>query len=87
MADLNIVKFSKDEEAEHHNSKVIRLLEEALEHAKNESSTSLALTMICGDGNVIDCYHNGGRPYVMVGAIEALKTDFIHGHIQGRYDG
>lgn len=84
MGDLKVVEFKRNEKTEHNQSEVIRLLEEALSHAKNEGCVSLALLMICGDGNVVDCYHNGGRPYVMVGAIEALKQDFISAQIESR---
>lgn len=84
MSDLKVVEFKRDEASEFHQSEVIRKLEEALSHAKSEKCISLALLMICSNGNVVDCYHNGGRPYVMVGAIEALKHDFISAQIESR---
>ncbi|EOC0120656.1 hypothetical protein ACI0YO_003593 [Cronobacter sakazakii] len=36
------------------------------------------------DGSVLDCWHNGGRPYVMVGAMESLRLDFINANIERR---
>ncbi|PCR32804.1 hypothetical protein CQA89_22680, partial [Klebsiella pneumoniae] len=45
---------------------------------------SVAVILLDDEGNAIDCWHNGGRPYVMVGAMESLKTDFIHAHIERR---
>ncbi|SBZ23989.1 putative ABC transporter ATP-binding protein [Klebsiella pneumoniae] len=40
--------------------------------------------MINNDGSVLDCWHNGGRPYVMVGAMESLRLDFINANIERR---
>ncbi|MDP1114637.1 hypothetical protein Q6270_26890, partial [Klebsiella pneumoniae] len=45
---------------------------------------SLGLLMINNDGSVLVCWHNGGRPYVMVGALESLRLDFINANIERR---
>ncbi|MCP5772744.1 hypothetical protein POV98_26125, partial [Klebsiella pneumoniae] len=66
------------------NDQVIRLLKQALERAENGGCHSVAVILLDDEGNAIDCWHNGGRPYVMVGAMESLKTDFIHAHIERR---
>ncbi|WP_227781011.1 hypothetical protein [Hafnia paralvei] len=63
---------------------IIRLLEEALEHAKNGSYHSIAIVMISAEHEVLDCWHNGLYPYQMVGALESLKTDYIHACIERR---
>lgn len=80
---LNIVQFTRDDKAEHNKANVIRLLKEALAFAENGSPQSLAVIMI-SNGDVMDCYHHGGAPYMMVGAIESLKTDYIHAQIERR---
>ncbi|CNI32855.1 TPA: hypothetical protein ACW96C_004481 [Yersinia enterocolitica] len=82
-AKLNIVQFTRDDKAEHNKANVIRLLKEALAFAENGSPQSLAVIMI-SNGDVMDCYHHGGAPYMMVGAIESLKTDYIHAQIERR---
>ncbi|HCL6635059.1 TPA: hypothetical protein N2Q63_004703 [Citrobacter freundii] len=84
MSDLKVVPFSGKAQSGHDSQEVIRLLEEALQMAREGSCHSLAVIMLSNDGGAIDCWHSGGRPYVMVGAIEALKTDFIHSNIEGR---
>lgn len=82
-AKLNIVQFTRDDKAEHNKANVIRLLKEALAFAENGSPQSLAVIMI-SNGDVMDCYHHGGAPYMMVGAIESLKIDYIHAQIERR---
>lgn len=59
------------------------MLEEALQYARSGNPQSLAIIMIA-EGDVIDCYHHGGAPYLMVGAMESLKTDYIHAQIERR---
>ncbi|SUP84865.1 hypothetical protein ACILPN_20400 [Yersinia wautersii] len=83
MSELKIVPLIKDSTAEHNKANVVRLLKEALEFAENGNPQSLAIIMI-SNGDVMDCYHHGGAPYVMVGAIESLKTDYIHSQIERR---
>lgn len=84
MPDLKIVELKPSKETDNNNVEVIRLLEEALQHAREGKSQSLALLMINNDGSVLDCWHNGGRPYVMVGAMESLRLDFINANIERR---
>lgn len=84
MPDLKIVPFKKMPESSADNAEVIRLLTEALEHARKGSCHSVALLLIDSDGNALDCWHNGGRPYVLVGALESLKLDFINVNIERR---
>ena len=52
--------------------------------SQNGGCHSVAVILLDDEGNAIDCWHNGGRPHVMVGAMESLKTDFIHAHIERR---
>lgn len=84
MADLKVVPFATKPEISVDNAEVIRLLTDALEHARKGSCHSVALLLIDGDGNALDCWHNGGRPYVLVGALESLKLDFINANIERR---
>ena len=78
MPDLKIVELKPSKEADNNN------VEEALQYAREGKSQSLALLMINNDGSVLDCWHNGGRPYVMVGAMESLRLDFINANIERR---
>lgn len=84
MPDLTIVPFKPKPESGTDNAEVIRLLTDALEQARRGSCHSVALLLIDGDGNALDCWHNGGRPYVLVGALESLKLDFINVNIERR---
>ena len=84
MADLKAVPFTKKPTSGVDNGEVIRLLTDALEHARKGSCHSVALLLINSDGNALDCWHNGGRPYVLVGALESLKLDFINANIERR---
>ena len=87
MSDLKVVPFQKPSHHNLDNDQVIRLLKQALERAENGGCHSVAVILLEDEGNAIDCWHNGGRPYVMVGAMESLKTDFIHAHIVRRLGG
>ncbi len=84
MSDLKVVPFQKPSHHSLDNDQVIRLLKQALERAENGGCHSVAVILLDDEGNAIDCWHNGGRPYVMVGAMESLKTDFIHANIERR---
>lgn len=87
MTELKVVDFKRDEATEHHQLEVIRLLEEGLELAKSNKSVSMAIVMINNDASVTSCYHFGNRPFVMVGALDVLKTNFIKDCIEGCADG
>ncbi|ELD1608226.1 hypothetical protein HVX40_24340 (plasmid) [Escherichia coli] len=84
MTDLKVVELKPTRKEVNNNSEVIRLLEEALSYAREDNAQGIALVMINADGNVLDCWHNGGRPYVMVGAMESLRLDFINANIERR---
>lgn len=84
MSELKEVPFSGNVQSGHDNQEVVRLLEEALQMARQGRCHSLAVIMLSNDGGAIDCWHSGGRPYLMVGAIEALKADFIRTNIEAR---
>ncbi|ELY3543837.1 hypothetical protein SMX40_001666 [Cronobacter turicensis] len=86
MPDLTVVNLTsrKDADTAHHRSEVIRLLEDALQAAKEGNYRSMAVLLIDDNGTVLDAWHSGGLPYVMVGAMESLKCDFINLQIERR---
>ncbi|MCV2531992.1 hypothetical protein VPX56_10365 [Enterobacter wuhouensis] len=86
MPDLKVINLAsrKDADLEHNRTEVIRLLEEALHAAREGNYRSLAILLIDESGAVMDAWHSGSLPYVMVGAIESLKTDFINLQIERR---
>lgn len=84
MPELKVVEFRDSPDVVHNNAEVVRLLKEAIGYAESETSQSLALVMLNKDGSVVDCWHSGGRPYVMVGAMESLRIDFINANIERR---
>lgn len=86
MPDLKVINLAsrKDADLEHNRTEVIRLLEEALHAAREGNYRSMAILLIDESGAVMDAWHSGGFLYVMVGAIESLKTDFINLQIERR---
>lgn len=86
MPDLKVINLAsrKDADLEHNRTEVIRLLEEALHAAREGNYRSLAILLIDESGAVMDAWHSDDLPYVMVGAIESLKTDFINLQIERR---
>lgn len=84
MSDLKVVTFRPNQQTGHDRAEVIRQLEEALAFAHKWEYTSVALILVARDGDILDCWHNGGRPYVMVGAIESLKADYLDACIDRR---
>jgi hypothetical protein len=82
MSGLKVVPMSSHADA--NNLEVIRRLDEAAALAREGHCHSLALVMLDAEGNCIDGWHNGGRPFVMIGALEALKQEFIAATIEPR---
>lgn len=85
---MKIVPFEPrtDADMEHNQQMVISRLQEALEMAKAGSVRSVAVVMLLDapDSAIVDCWHNGGQPYVMLGAIESLKVNFLNAAIDRR---
>lgn len=79
MPDLTVVPFTPNLDAEHHRAEVMRILEEALSAARSGDIRTVAVVMVSeGEvGGVMDCWHNGGHAYVMLGALESLKVDYV----------
>ncbi len=59
-------------------------LNHAIEYAKENNILNMAIVMIGEDGSVLDCWANNNKPFVMVGALESLKMEFMKGCIEGR---
>lgn len=84
LSDLKVVRFKANPQVSHDQAEVIRKLEEALAFARAGEYISVALILVARDGDILDSWHNGGRPYLMVGAIESLKADYLNACIERR---
>jgi hypothetical protein len=83
MTDAKIIPLHREPESKD-NAEVITRLTEALAYARNGKVCSIAIVMMADDGSVCDTWHAVGRPYLMAGALEALKFDFITANIEQR---
>jgi hypothetical protein len=63
---------------------VIQRLEEALEMAKAGEVENCFIVFTLTNGNIADCWANRTRPYLMVGAIESAKRDFMNAAMDQR---
>ncbi len=63
---------------------VLDRLNEAIEMAKEGGIDCCAIVMVTKNGYVVDAWANGTQPFVMVGALEALKFDFMDSQIERR---
>ncbi len=81
MSKLTVIK---NDELQESNPIVLERLYEALDMAKEGGIDSCMVIMVTHNGYVIDAWANGTQPFVMVGAIEALKFDYIHSQIEQR---
>ena len=66
------------------NSIVVQRLEEVLELAKQGKAINCAVLLINDDETIQDGWANPNNPYAMVGALEALKQDFMNSNIEKR---
>ena len=78
---MKIVPISKSKSC---GEMVIHHLEKALEFANERPIDNVAVIMLDANGEVLDCWANKNSPFVMVGAIESLKIDFMNACIEGR---
>jgi len=81
MSELKIIPFSNDTV---NGDNVIDRLEEALIEAKKGGVANCIIIMAMNNGSVQDCWANGSKPFVMVGAIESIKREFMDSTIEGR---
>ncbi len=81
---MNKLTVIENNEMQESNPIVLERLYEALDMAKEGGIDMCMVIMVTHDGYVVDAWANGKQPFVMVGAIEALKFDFIHSQIDQR---
>ena len=79
---MKIVKFNKN--INHNGDMVIERLEEALEMAKQGSIENCIIVMAQNDGSVVDCWANRSVPFLMTGALESIKLEFMTACIEKR---
>ena len=79
---LKIVDFTKLPDSS--DDRVIQTLESALERAKAGGVINCMVVMTTNDNLVLDCWANGVSPFVMVGALESLKCDFMRSCVEYR---
>lgn len=62
-------------------SMVVERIKEALAMAEEGRLTSVAIVGV-SDGDIVTCWANPAQPFLMVGAIESLKVDYIQANIE-----
>lgn len=80
MADITVITPKSSGS----NPIVRQRLEQALERLDQDSVQAVAIVMINKDGSVTDGWANGGSVYQMIGALEALKSEYINACIERR---
>lgn len=80
MSTLKIVPKEKSDLA---NDAVITRLTEALDMARRGELITIAICGMTSDGGIVSCWANNAQPFVMVGAIESLKMDYMMANIDG----
>ena len=73
MTDLTIISNDENKKS---SGLVLDRLEEALAMAKEGNISSCVVIMVSHNGDVVDCWAEGGKPFVIVGALESLKLRF-----------
>jgi hypothetical protein len=61
---------------------VLNRLEEITNIAKESGAETIAITMTCADGTVVDCWYCNKDVYTLIGAMEALKQRFIDSKVE-----
>lgn len=82
MTDLKIVKMNNEKIQSGEN--VIERLEQALEMAKAGDIKNCVISCVLNNGDVMDCWANGSDPFVVVGALESVKREFMDSIIEAR---
>ena len=83
MSDLKVVQIT---DTRPNGENVVQRLEESLEMAKAGNIENCMVIMANADGGVADCWANSSQPMIMVGAIEALKREFMNAVIAERQE-
>lgn len=85
MSGLKVVEGGFGKKPAEPSPQAIELLRDGLERAQESGVRFALVIMVDAEGNVIDGYNGSPvRPYLVVGAIEALKRDFINHEIEAR---
>jgi hypothetical protein len=79
---MKLVQINKNTNG--HGDNVELRLTQAAEYLKESVVTNLLVVMIGIDGSVIDTWANRTDPYIMLGAIESIKADFMKSCIETR---
>ena len=61
---------------------VLDRLKDMTKIAKESGAETIAMTMTCADGTVVDCWYCQKDTYTLIGALEALKHKFIEAKVQ-----
>jgi len=67
-----------------HGDNVELRLNQSIEYLKDNVVANVVIVMIGSDGSVIDSWANKSDPYMMLGAIESIKADFMNSCIKPR---
>ncbi len=81
---MKVVNINNTPSGQQSGENVIDRLETALAMAKDGHVKNCIVICALNDGDVADCWANGSDPFVMVGAIEAVKREFIDCCIEER---
>jgi len=79
---MKVISFPNDKQTT--DTKVIARLEEALAMAQMGNISNCMIIMAVNDGSVVDCWANGNKPFIMVGALESIKREFMDALIEKR---
>ena len=85
MKELKIVSFpAKQKDEEFTGDNVEQRITELTEMLKANDIENIVIVAVKTDGSVIDCWANGTRPFVIVGALESVKLEFMNACVEQR---
>ena len=79
---MKVVEFNKDNKPCGENVK--QRINEALGFAESNPISNVLIVMVSETGEVFDAWANQSNPFVVVGAMESLKKDFMDRCIEAR---
>ena len=85
MSELKVVSFpAKQKDEQFNGDNVEQRIAELTEMLKANDVENIVIVAVKRDGSVIDCWANGSRPFVIVGALESVKLEFMNACIEQR---
>lgn len=85
MSKLKVVSFpAKQKDEQFNGDNVEQRIAELTEMLKANDIENIVIVAVKHDGSVIDCWANGSCPFVIVGALESVKLEFMNACIEGR---